>query len=410
MKTGRLAAANSVGTEAYPDDGMTLDWTQYFGGAGALIPYLMVGGSGMSSKCGTFQLHSSGTTVVTGVGFQPDCVLVLYVAHFTAFANNNASHVLGIGAASDPSEQASAATWFTYLVGGNPVRKYLDSNAFISSITNTGIQWTGTLTSFDSDGFTLTNTGGTNQLVVYLALKDTNGTFKVGTETMKTSTGTKATALPADPNGLFVFGGGVTALDSVEADYSTMLGVAGYDDVGDVEQHTVQTVEIANSTDTRTRIVSGECVQHINSSGGWSAKSAASVAFGDDEFILDYTAAEGTARYFGYLAFMGDEEWQGKLGKAVIFLLHGMVTSEGIHNIDGRSGHGFMSDVVGDDGAGGTFGERDFANAGSYYNFWAKAGGFPGSSFPTQEWELEVMTTLPGGFTPFIYKYELLPV
>lgn len=143
--------------------------------------------------------------------------------------------------------------------------------------------------------------------MAYLCLADSAGgtTFKAGTETQKTSTGTKATTgLGFAPGALIVAGIGKTnvAGASQNDDY---LSIGAYD--GTIHAAWWRGSKSSqNPTSTATRYVTDKILTHSQPPSTTDAE--ASVASLDsDGFTLNWTTADATARAFGYLAIQSEQ-------------------------------------------------------------------------------------------------------
>ncbi len=166
-------------------DGFTLNWTLNEARAD-IIHYIALGGSDLSrATVGSFTKNAgTGNDPITGVGFQPD-FLMLLGSHMTAPDSTIVESQLTLGFASGPTQRASVTVQLEdgAGIGRNTCvqqradRVYLDLNDNGSPCTeDTRFD----LVSFDPDGFTvnreLNNASG--QLVHYLALK--GGQYRVG--------------------------------------------------------------------------------------------------------------------------------------------------------------------------------------------------------------------------------------
>lgn len=148
--------------------GYTINWDTVSSGR----HFFWVALKGIQAKVGTFnQKTSTGTDSVTGVGFQPSCLL-LASANGTAASQDDLK--VSFGAASSTS--ARACVWVGADDAADPMAddQDLDTAAIIKLITpgTPTLNAEADLSSFDSDGFTLnwTTADGTARNILYLAL------------------------------------------------------------------------------------------------------------------------------------------------------------------------------------------------------------------------------------------------
>jgi hypothetical protein len=296
-------SAGSIESEAQFNsadaDGFTLDWINAPGSAW-LIHYLAIGGTTVTgAKAGVFNSSgSTGAQAVTGVGFEPDFLLL--ASELSGVDSTNIHNLFGFGMASSSSARAALAIRdrsgeTTTTNGAIQV-----SDAVFIALNSTGtVGRRADLTSFDSDGFTLNWSTASAASIGYLALA--GGTYKVGVETQNTTTGTKATTgVGAQPAGLFIAGTNRAA--SASEDTTQMrLSVGGGD--GTTEGGTwVQSADNAADSDTDSRTYTDKAIGFSTQASTTNAEADIS-AFGSDGFTLDWTTADATAREFIYAAF-----------------------------------------------------------------------------------------------------------
>ncbi len=160
-----------------------LDLVSTFTATSAYLGLIIIGGQTFEASVGYTQFTGLGSVAVTGVGFQPDLLLTSAPGHaFTGgMPNTPGPYGFTFGAADGAGNQ------FAHSVGG----RYLTSTSGRNSLsvndacflqTKPGFT-NGSLTSMDSDGFTVnvTTWAGTNDYFWWIALADPGGNFKVGT-------------------------------------------------------------------------------------------------------------------------------------------------------------------------------------------------------------------------------------
>jgi hypothetical protein len=289
--------------------GFTLNWGTVPSGplTNPLYNYLALGGSDITNVAsGSFAAATTGTTQsVTGVGFQPDVVFLFGTLQASSAAsNNNSQFFYGV--------MHSGGQWVMAQRAQNGVATMNTTRAFkndkcmlLQSSTTNAVFDERSFVSMDSDGFTLSidTQGATAYLTGYLAIK--GGQWKVGTETQKTSTGTKATTgVGFQPQGV-LFGSVCDTQTSGTADHARFaLGVTtgtsnnichwtgDQDNVADA---------IANSISSATKCIV-MATEALFATPTTNAEAALS-SLDADGFTLNWTTADATARVFGYVAF-----------------------------------------------------------------------------------------------------------
>lgn len=288
--------------------GFTLDWTTLTT-TSPLYNYLAIGGSDITNvKSGSFAAATStGDQAVTGVGFQPDVVIFQMVAR-TTDGVSNANYAYSFGCATGSGEEWSYSMAGVNGSGTMSNAQYFSNTKCIVAVQASSPTTTEALAdfvSFDSDGFTInwSDAPASAWKINYLCLK--GGQWFAGSETQKTSTGTKATTgVGFTPQGI-IFGGQCgTAVDSSASHNRQTFGVTtGTSNnvclwTGD---RTGVAVSIVNSIHSATK-----CIVHATEQTSVSPTTQAEAAlssFDGDGFTLDWTTADATARIFGFLAF-----------------------------------------------------------------------------------------------------------
>ena len=293
-------AASSVSTTldasfvSMDPDGFTIDPVNVSVGALFIVHYFCIGGLD-NAFAGRFSIPTTAISqAYTGVGFQPDCLLVLS----NLFGTGNRSdvgHKLTIGAASSVADQA-----YLYIGGSNAIPTALASvqstGAVMRTLNFAGTDnTTGALQSFDPDGFTINYSvvPGTARDFFALALKGAN--FKVATDTQKTSTGTQAkTGIGFQPKGLLLFGTNRASSASVNSTLASLsIGASdgtheGTSWVGGAE---------VNPTEEDTATLTDKVFVHATAPATTDADADLS-SFDSDGYTLNWSTADATAREF----------------------------------------------------------------------------------------------------------------
>lgn len=155
---------------SFDSDGFTLNWSTV--SSGVYFHYLVLKGAKFAT--GVFnQPTSTGNNAVTGVGFQPQAIM-LASANNVSSASIVANKRISIGAAS--SSSARAHIWMGATDTGSTTicNQDYDNTKVIKMMTEgtVAIQAAADLNSFDSDGFTLnwTTADATAREVIYFAV------------------------------------------------------------------------------------------------------------------------------------------------------------------------------------------------------------------------------------------------
>nr|AUN37450.1 hypothetical protein [uncultured bacterium] len=288
-------------------DGFTINWSAVTGG-GFLINYLALGGSSLTNtSVGTVTTPgSTGNQATTGLGYSPTA-LMFFAGKMSANdpldGNTNGSFVMGMGTGS------SAQGWSGERSKNNvspQVAKHRQSTAnIIGSTGDTSVGSQASLTSLDSDGFTLNfgTVSGSSDIAYYLAMRGPH--VKVGNFNQATTTGNSAiTGVGFTPKALLLLSANDTSANNdatlahaqisfgAATSSSARLPVAG-------ESDAVSTTAAERNLD-RTKIIK------LFSAGTPTLNAAADlVSFDSDGFTLNWTTADATARQIIYLA-IGD--------------------------------------------------------------------------------------------------------
>lgn len=297
-----FAEADHVSMDA---DGFTLNWTTVPGVGNPYCHFIALGGTDLANvKVGEFVLPTStnATYGVTGVGFQPDAILVFGLADETALPASTATGLLFLGAATSSSSRAACSYANRDNRTDTELARFLTATKVIHEIGGAGaIKAEADLVSMDTDGFTLnvSTAPAVADRVFYVALKGPR--FKVGVETQKTSTGTKATTgVGFQPDLLFLFG--VNRVNSGTIDTtSAAMGVS----IGAGKSGTEGCVwfgglDAAATSDEGSNLGLAKVFRHATAPSTVDAEADLS-SLDADGFTLDWTTADATAREFIYL-------------------------------------------------------------------------------------------------------------
>ncbi len=289
---------------SFDSDGFTLNWTTNNASA-YIIHYLAIGGADLTNvRADNFSLATStGNQAITGAGFQPDFVMFLSARDSGAIPNTAVHTYLSLGLAKSSSERAALAFASQDNAGTSETNRYQRTTLCLATLADSGtVDSEADFVSMDSDGFTINNSDAPTlaHKVMYLALK--GGSYKVGAETQKTSTGTKATTGAGfQPTGLFLASFNDVAQTTPQPHHrfsvgaASAAGVEGASWIGDTDA--------AATSSTNMSTLTTKVIHLINADDPASPSAEADLSSLDsDGFTLDWTTADATAREFVYLA------------------------------------------------------------------------------------------------------------
>lgn len=287
-------------------DGFTLNWNLTV--AGRVIRYVALGGDVASAQAGTFNSNAgTGNQAVTGVGFQPK--LVLFITSRTSTTANgvttSGNHGMCLGAAKSSTERwAVSARYADNAAAGDVVQITADNRCFINGLP--GLFVDADFVSMDADGFTVNITTAGGQVgVSYLALGGADLQVALGTESQKTSTGTKAkTGVGFQPEALPILrGSGATALNTTTDHVAIFTGSAP--SVAAQAVCGIGETDAADPTVAKRRAEAAAAALYISGSTPTVNARAELDSLDADGFTLDWTTADATARLFAFVAMRG---------------------------------------------------------------------------------------------------------
>lgn len=297
-----VEAAQFVSTDS---DGFTVNWG---GGIGASAPaaarlvfFLAFTVEDVNTSGDNPDVSTVGDTAEIDFGFEPTFVM----GTCSIGSGLGGDAVLSLGAATDTTERGEAI-----IVSGTsrPTRSEsslqrtdsLLSSVFGTFTTNADGERID-VHSWDSDGITVicesTGNDGSFEAISWL------GTLlpyaKVGSDTQKTSTGTKSvTGLGFEPDGVLLFSIGQTSSTSTFNDANLTIGLVGSN--GECSGW-VGGVQDSDPIQTGTSASTSKAIMFLDTPG--TVVAEADCTLDSDGFTLNWTTADGTAREFVYLAF-----------------------------------------------------------------------------------------------------------
>jgi hypothetical protein len=309
IDTASATIKTSLSLVSMNTDGFTLS-QGVVPAASYYVNYLAIGGDDVTNaKVGTFSYTAAtGSKAITGVGFQPDMLMVISNTVTNTTDNNT---MFMIGSAVSATDQAV----MMYHSGdsNNPTivehhTRYGQIIALSSVFGGASFNEAAKLSSFDSDGFTLNVTTNTNHPpMFYLALK--GGKYGMGSITPTTSTGSiTKTGLGFKPKALFM-----GATNSPQTTTDTGMDSGGGITIGAAASSTSeQSIWIGDANGVTTSISNSYAQQgylyrnYTPSATAPTATGAISLnSFDADGFTLSQDIAESSATNFAWWLAMG---------------------------------------------------------------------------------------------------------
>jgi hypothetical protein len=298
--SGAAAVDSQADLVSFDSDGFTINWSDAPASAW-LIHFYALGGSDITdAKAGriTGDPVAAGDEAITDPGFQPDFVL-LATDSGTNVDTSLVHLIFSLGMASGATARGAMAIHERDNVATSNSGSYqVSDKCQVIMPAADSIGRTSDLTSFDATGFTINRNNGDAYSDFYLAIQ--GGQHKVGTETQKTSTGTKATTgVGFSPDGLFCFSTNLATSASINSTTAkvTIAAADGTNEGGSWNQH----ANGALTMDLDSRTYTDKAIGLSTQASTTDAEADVS-SFDSDGFTLDWTTADGTAREFIYWA------------------------------------------------------------------------------------------------------------
>lgn len=267
-------------------DGFTVNFTSVT--SGAIVNYMALGGSDLTNVALASVTPASGNVPVTGVGFQPDALILLggQTLNSTSYAGIGFANATGSGSFSTG-----------YNAGIGVYQRTGKAFVEVSGNSGTPIKNEATLVSLDSDGFTLNFTTATSASHNMRVLCLKGAKFAVGSITQPTSPGTQPTSgLGFQPSALLLGSDQHAAATTVQID-RLQMAIGGTDG-------TNQSIVASADNSFGVNVLSRTKVWQTVTDAATPAVSAdaAISSFDSDGFTLNFTTADATARQILYFA------------------------------------------------------------------------------------------------------------
>lgn len=263
--------------------------------------------SGVSAKAGTFTPNATqnGTQASASLGFAPELIFFASCNSTAADINGNGDAVFNFG--------------FAEINGTNRciMRRVVDAQADeaaviqfsetrgIGAISSSALIWTGEITMWGSDTFTMTTRDGNTSSVVcfFLALGGADLSYDTGTLTTPTSTGDNVNATDVSADALLLYLSTASGATYASDSQANGLMIGATDDDGEF-CHNSFVEDGATTTNTSSAAQAAQCIDLDTSSGGsLSNVCDATCTLNASDFTLNYTTVNATARKGWWVAF-----------------------------------------------------------------------------------------------------------
>lgn len=258
----------------------------------------------VSTKVGNFSLRTTtGSQAITGVGFQPKAIL-LWTAREFLLNTDSQVYEYSIGAATGTTSRWAHASYQNNW-GDNSATQTSNSLCLLLTRAGLGDIRTVDLTSFDSDGFTLSVTASIEsdaRTVYYMALGGADISVKAGVFNSPTTTGNQSvTGVGFQPT-MLLFAGSAFRTDHVRDDnlHGITLGAAK----STTSRWSTHGGGPVNSVTIEDSIQLTDCC-FVKQSNGTVTEKADFVSHNVDGFTINWSTKSATAFEVGYLAIGG---------------------------------------------------------------------------------------------------------
>jgi hypothetical protein len=263
---------------------------------------------GISAKVLTFTPNATqnSTQASASLGFAPKLVFFTSIGNTTAdTASGTLEAQLSFGFAADDTTHRMVAFSSKHGAADEDATIQYSETRAVGQVVSGSLVWSGEVTTFGADTFTMTTRdGGTSSDVTFaLALGGTDLSFDTGTLTTLTSTGTDVISTGIAPDAVLAMLSTV-ASTTIAADSTANGFMVGMADDTNEYSHSVF-VEDGAATTNAESIASASNLINLDSSSSGSRTDlvTGTVAFDADSFDVTYSAVSGTARKGWWVAF-----------------------------------------------------------------------------------------------------------
>ena len=244
---------------------------------------------------------ASTDTVVTS-GIEADAIILWSTDATDVSETIAANPIMSFGVCDRSLNQGAIGSWSEDAQGFSNCGRAISGTFVINKYFQDAVYERGQISVISSTGFTVdwdTVTGGTT--IRHFALSIKGGNWQVGTDTTRTSIGTKATTTTHKSKGLLILAGNTPSLDTHDSGGGVAIGFASVagaaNSQGIVEEDNLDTADGSRSASIT------DVIRTKNDSSPFDVNDSAAVdSFNDNDFTLDYLTADATARQFVWLA------------------------------------------------------------------------------------------------------------
>lgn len=284
-------------------------------GGNRLRHFINLAGADRLTWAGTFTLPTSGSVTVTGIPFEPEALVCFGISTTSVFTDYARFH-LGVAAG---GSQWGLGIYGNYLGHAGVPRPWKNSmhrnDRIIAGIQgfdpDAGQEFSSTLTSFNSDGFTITVgvAHGSAISVHYLAMAG-EGDYACGTALAPSGTGIQSiSGLGFEATSIMLATVQQVALGYFSGFHRLAIGAGDIEVNTNVWSGTESSDPYHDSIATTDKILS--MFRETNASGPFDPAlltEAELDATDSDGFDLNWTAADGTQRYYSWFAIGGETQ------------------------------------------------------------------------------------------------------
>ncbi len=296
-----LAEADFVTMDA---NGFTINWTNVDATA-RIVNYLALGGTGLTNATVGSATQKTGTTgslAVTGLGFQPEAVILFNTKGSTTFPESSAASIYArFGFATGNANEGMVA----WTIGNGQTTmdsaRYQQTDDTTGIILTSGVNSLADFVTMDADGFTL-NWSTVSSAYYYLYIALAGGEYTLGSlnQNVMPNTGNQmVTGLNQEPAALIAFSFNAAASASIATGASVTWGIS---DGANSFTHWIGDADnvadaLSNTNMDRTKFLT------IMTEGTTPATTTvATASFDTDGFTLNNTTVDATSREIIYLS------------------------------------------------------------------------------------------------------------
>jgi len=283
----------------------TINWTTC-DASQRIINYLILGGDDLTNAdVGSFTAPTSaGNLAVTGVGFQPDALIIVDNTATTTptGAGNAASSAFNIGFVVGTAKQCSRSTFRQDNQATSNTWGYQRTDSCQNTVSGAGaVVRTATIGSMGTDGFTLAfNPAPANAVYInYIALK--GGSYDTGAFDQAATTGNQSVATGFQPTGVILQSAGYATSASVSSISRISLGVG----ISSTQRGTIWTGDLdAQAAGVSDQVLDRtKCLTFYTEGTPTLDADMDFVSNDANGFTVNNTTADGTQREILYFAF-----------------------------------------------------------------------------------------------------------